>query len=143
MAAFFWLVVVFSFVVLWPFKASSYFNFCLFFLLSLPPQMQPKQPPHMFRRGRVPSPMSPPPSEPTFGWLLCLLAKRRPPKAKTSPPSLFFGGLHCNAPNKGTNDSERKPDGSRPAQGVGERRHHDLVAPLAYPGRERAEAAGG
>jgi len=137
------LVVVFSFVVLLPFKASWYFNFCLFLPLSSPPQTQPKQPPHTFRRGCAPSTMSPTPLEPTFGWLLCLLAKRRPPKAKTSPLSLCFGGLHCNAPNKGTNDSERKPDGSRPAHDVGERRRHDLVAPLAYPWRERAEAAGG
>jgi hypothetical protein len=52
------------------------------------------------------------------------------------PPSLFFDGLRCNAPNKGTNDSECKPDGSRPAHGVGERRRHELMAPLLYPWRE-------
>jgi len=30
-----------------------------------------------------------------------------------------------------------------PAHGVGERRRHDLMAPLLYPWRERAKAAGG
>ena len=33
----------------------------------------------------------------------CSVGERRPPKAKTPPPSLFFDGLRCNAPNKGTN----------------------------------------
>ena len=71
------------------------------------------------------------------------MIKRRPPKAKATPPSLCFDGLRCDAPNVQTNDSERKPDGSRPANGVGERRRHDLEAPLIKPWRERAKAAGG
>ena len=117
----------------------------IFFLLSPysspPNDTSTPSPSHAAQRA---SPLSSPLTlPPTFGWLLCLLTKRRPPKAKTLPPSLFFDGLHCNAPNEQTSDSEHKPDSSRPAHGVGKRRRHDLMAPLLYPWRERAKATGG
>ncbi len=67
--------------------------------------------------------------------------KRRPPKAKADPPlSPFFDASHFAPPSKQTNNSERKPNGSQPACGVGERRRHDLVVPLLYPWRERRQS---
>jgi hypothetical protein len=33
--------------------------------------------------------------------LLRCIIKRRPPKAKAPPPSLFFNGLRFDSPNKG------------------------------------------
>ena len=46
----------------------------------------------------------------TFGWLLCLLTKRRPPKTCTPPISQFFDGCHWGAPIRGSRRSEPKPE---------------------------------
>jgi hypothetical protein len=43
-------------------------------------------------------------------------------------------------PSEQTKESELEPDGLRPAYGVRERRHHDLVVPLLYPWRERGQS---
>jgi hypothetical protein len=51
-----------------------------------------KRPPHTFRHSRAPSRISSPPLAPTFGWLLNLLFKWRPSKAKVPLPSLFSMG---------------------------------------------------
>jgi hypothetical protein len=59
---------------------------------------------------------------------------------RQTPLSLFFDASHFTPPSKQTNDSERKPDSSPPAYGVGERRCHDLVVPLLYPWREREQS---
>jgi hypothetical protein len=45
--------------------------------------------PHMFHPGRVSSQIPSPPSTLSFGWLLCEMIERQPPKANT-PPSLYF-----------------------------------------------------
>ena len=59
------------------------------------------------------------------------------PKAQASPLSaLFFDPSNFAPPSERTDDSKRNSNGSWPAHGVGERRHHDLIAPLIYPRRE-------
>ncbi len=50
--------------------------------------------PHMLRPGRVSSPTSLLLQTPILSWLLCIMIKRRPPKAKAPSLSLFFDGLH-------------------------------------------------
>ena len=57
----------------------------------------------------------PPPPQPNFGWLLCLLKKRRPPKTDAPPISQFFDGCHWGAPIKGSCHSEPKPGRRAPA----------------------------
>jgi len=42
--------------------------------------------------------IAPPPPQLTFGWLLCLLTKRRPPKVAAPPISIFFDGCPFGAP---------------------------------------------
>ncbi len=79
-------------------------------------------------------------STPSLIWLLFTLIRRWPPKAKAPPPSLLFDASYFASPSKQTNNSEHNPDGSQPAHGVGEWRHHDLVAPLLYPWRERGQS---
>jgi hypothetical protein len=77
---------------------------------------------------------------PSSIWLLFILIKRRPPKAKAPPLSLLFDASYFASPSKQTNNSERNPDGLWPAHGIGVRWHHDLVAPLLYPWRERGQS---
>ena len=57
-----------------------------------------------------------------------------------SPLSLFSDLVTSPPQKKQTNDSERDPDSSPPPHGVGERRRHDLVAPLPSPWRERGQS---
>ena len=59
----------------------------------------------------------PPPPQPNFGWLLCLLKKRRPPKTDAPPISQFFDGCHWGAPMKRSCHSEPKPGRRAPAVG--------------------------
>ncbi len=94
----------------------------------------------MFRPGLASSPTHPLTSTPSSIWLLFILIKRRPPKAKAHPLSLLFDASYFTSPSKQTNNSERNPDGSWPVHGIGERRRHDLVAPLLYPWRERGQS---
>ncbi len=77
---------------------------------------------------------------PSSIWLLFILIKWRPPKAKAPPLFLLFDASYFASPSKQTNNSERNPNSSWPAHGVGERRHHDLVVPLLYPWRERGQS---
>ena len=55
--------------------------------------------------------LPPPPPQPTFGWLMCLLTKRRPPKVAALPISQFFDGCPFGAQNKGKESDE---NGLRP-----------------------------
>ncbi len=79
-------------------------------------------------------------STPSSIWLLFILIKRWPPKAKAPPLSLLFDASYFASPSEQTNDSKRNPDSSRPAHGIGEWRRHDLVVPLLYPWRERGQS---
>jgi hypothetical protein len=97
-------------------------------------------PPHTFWLGLASSPTHPLMSTPSFIWLLFILIKRRPPKAKSPPLPLLFDASYFASPSKQTNDIECNPDSSRPAHGVGEQRRRDLVAPLLYPWRERGQS---
>ncbi len=72
-------------------------------------------------------------------WMLFMLIKRRPPKAKAPPLSLLFDASYFASQSEQTNDSKRNPDSLWPAHGVGERRRHDLVVPLLYPWRDRGK----
>ncbi len=104
------------------------------------PQMMGNRPPHTFRLGLASSPTHPLMSTPSSIWLSFILIKRWPPKAKAPPLSLLFDASYFASPSNQTNNSERNPNGSRPAHGVGERWCHDLVAPLLYPWRERGQS---
>ncbi len=102
--------------------------------------MTNNRPPHTFQPGLASSPMHPLMLTPSSTWLLFILIKWRPPKAKAPPLSLLFNASYFVSPSKQTNDSKRNPDGLWPVHGVKERRHHDLVAPLLYPWRERGQS---
>ncbi len=112
----------------------------IFLLINIPPQTTGNCPPHTFQPSLASSPMHPLMSTPSSIWLLFILIKQRPPKAKAPPPSLLFDASYFTSPSKQTNNSERNPDGSRPVHGVGEQWHHDLVVPLLYPWRERGQS---
>jgi hypothetical protein len=109
-----------------------------FFLsINIPPQTTGNRPPHTFWPGLASSPTHPLTLTPSSIWLLFILIKRWPPFAKAPPLSLLFDASYFASPSKQTNNSKRNPNGSQSAHGVGERRCHDLVAPLLYPWRER------
>jgi hypothetical protein len=108
--------------------------------INIPPQKTGNHPPQTFQSGLASSPTHPFMSTPSSIWFLFILIKRRPPKAKAPPLSLLFAASYFASPSKQTNDSKRNPNGSRPAHGVGERRCHDLVAPLLHPWRERGQS---
>ncbi len=114
-----------------------------FLLINIPPQMTGNRPPHTFWPGLASSPTHP--LTPTLSsiWLLFILIKRQPPKAKAPPLSLLFNASYFASPSEQTNDSERNPNGLRPAHGIGERRRHDLVVPLLYPWRDRGQSCWG
>ncbi len=98
------------------------------------------RPPHTFRPGLASSPMHPLTLTPSSIWLLFILIKKQPPKAKALPLSLLFDASYFASPSKQTNDSKRNPDGLQPAHGIGERWLHNLVVPLLYPWRERGQS---
>jgi hypothetical protein len=56
-----------------------------------------RTPSHTLYPGRASSPTSPLPLPPTIGWLLCVAAKWRPPKAE-APFPLYFLKCLCSAP---------------------------------------------
>jgi hypothetical protein len=68
--------------------------------------------------------------------IVVYIDKWQPPKAKAPPLYLLFNASYFASPSKQTNNSKWNPNGLRPAHGFGERRHHDLVAPLLYPWRK-------
>ncbi len=123
----------------WPSKAKGPPISLLFLLINIPPQTSGNHPPHTFPPGLASSPTHPLTSTPSSIWLLFILIKRQPPKAKAPPLSLLFDASYFASPSKQTNNSKRNPDVLRPAHGVGDRRRHDLVAPLLYPWRERGQ----
>ncbi len=103
--------------------------------------MTGNRPPHTFQPSLASSPTHPLTLIPSSIWLLFILIKWRPPKAKAPPLSLLFdASYHFASPSKQTNNSECNPDRSQPAHGVGEQRRHDLVAPLLHPWRERGQS---
>ncbi len=93
----------------------------------------------MFRCDCVSSIMIPSPLTPTFGWLLHLMSKWWPPKAKTQSLSLIFDGSDFGAPSKGTGCGDCKPATGHLLWTHGDSRHQDLGALLPYPWRERAK----
>ncbi len=106
----------------------------LFFsLINIPPQTTGNRPPHTFRPGLASSPTHSFTSTPSSIWLLFILIKWRPPKAKAAPLSLLFHACYFASPSKQTNDSKRNLDRLRPAHGIGERRRHDLGDATALP----------
>ncbi len=123
-----------------PSKAKGPSILLFLLLIKIPVQTTDNRPPHTFRPGLASSPTHPLTSTPSSIWLLFILIKWWPPKAKASPLSLLFDASYFASPSKQTNDSERNPDSLRPAHGVGERRRHDLVVPLLYPLGERGQS---
>jgi hypothetical protein len=123
-----------------PSKAKGPPIYLFFSYINIPPQTTGNHPPHTFRPGLASSPTHPLTSTPSSIWLLFILIKQRPPKAKAPPLSLLFDASYFASPSEQTNNSERNPDGSRPAHGIGEQRCHDLVVPLLYPWRERGQS---
>ncbi len=111
-----------------------------FLLINIPPQTMGNRPPHTFRPGLTSSPTHPLRSTLSSIWLLFIFIKRRPPKAKAPPLSLFFDASYFASPSEQTNDSDRNPNGLQPAHSIGERWRHDLVASLLYPWRERGQS---
>ncbi len=124
----------------WPSKAKGPPISLFFSSINIPPQTTGNRPPHMFRPGLVSYPMHPLTSTPSSIWLLFILIKQWPPTAKAPPLSLLFDASYFASPSKQTNNSERNPERSQHAHGVGERRCHDLVVPLLYPWRERGQS---
>ncbi len=115
--------------------------FSLFFSsINIPPQTTGNRPPHTFRPSLASSPTHSLTSTSSSIWLLFILIKWRPPKAKAPSLSLLFDASYFASASEQTNDSERNPDGSQPAHGVEERWRHDLVAPLLYPWKERGQS---
>ncbi len=129
----FWLVVAFEISIDGPLRPRRKFFIFTFLLLSLPPQTMVRRLPHTFRSGRAPSPISLLPQTPTFGWLLCCLTKRWPPKAKVISPSLIFNVLRFGAPNKGTNSNKSAPDATRFLWAHRDQRHQDLGPWWIFP----------
>ncbi len=98
-------------------------------------------PPCTFFPGLASSSIYPPPQTPTSIGLLYVFIERRPPKANTSPISLFFDVASKFIPNKGTSCRVRNPSAGRLEWTHRERRCNDLGVPLPYLWRE-SKAAG-
>jgi hypothetical protein len=101
------------------------------------------RPPHTFRPDHAPSPISLLPRTPTFGWLLCCLTKRWPPKAKVTFLSLIFDVLRFGAPNEGTNSNESAPDAECLVWAHRDQRRQDLDPWRMLPWRKMATPLGG
>ena len=80
------------------------------------PNDRKKSSPRVPRRSRLITNALPPP-QPTFGWLLCLFTKWRPPKTDAPPISQFFDGCHWGSPIKGSCHSKPEPGQRLPAVG--------------------------
>ncbi len=119
-----------------------YFFYFFAVLFATPKQLY-GVPPHTFHCNCVSSIMIPSLLTPTFGWLLHLTSKRRPPKAKTPSLSLFFNGSCFGAASKGTSRGDRKPATGHLLWNHGESQRQDLGAQLPYPWRERAKPLDG
>ncbi len=124
----------------WPSKAKGPPILLFFSPMNIPPQTKGNRPPHTFRPGLASSPMHPLMLTPSSIWLLFILIKQQPPKAKAPLLSLLFDASYFASPSEQTNNSERNPNSSRPVHGVGEQWRHDLVAPLLYPWSERGKS---
>ncbi len=81
----------------------------IFLPLYLRPKTMGTHPPPRVPPVRIASPTPPPPSAPSFGWLLHISIENQPPKTSAPPVSQFFHGCHFGAHNKGTKRSARKP----------------------------------
>ncbi len=114
---------------------------CIYFFLPL--QTMVWHPPHTFRPGHAPSPISLLPQMPTFGWLLCCPTKRWPPKAKVTSLSLIFDVLHFSAPKEGKNSNKSTPNAARLVWAHRDQRRQDLDPWWMFPWRERAKAVEG
>jgi hypothetical protein len=87
-----------------------------FLSFNLSHQTTGSHPPRTFQPGLASSPMQSLTSKPNIGWLLYPPIDWRLPKAK-APPSLYFSmPLILPTPSEQTNNNERNPNSSRPAQ---------------------------
>ncbi len=123
-----------------PSKAKGPSILVFFLSIKIPVQMTGNRPPHTFRPGLASSPTHLLTLTPSSIWLLFILIKRQPPKAKAPPLSLLFDASYFASPSEQTNNSKRNRDSSRPVHGVGEQRRQDLVAPLRYPWGKRGQS---
>ncbi len=123
-----------------PSKAKDLPSSLFFSSINIPPQTMGNRPPHTFQPSLAPSPMHPLMSTLSSIWLLFILIKRQPPKANAPPLSLLFDASYFASPSKQTNDSKCNPNSLQPAHGIGEQQHHDLVAPLLHPWKERGQS---
>jgi hypothetical protein len=107
----FWLVVAFEVLIGSHLRPQGFILFYFFIAqFAAPNDGIIWCPPHTFRPGCAPSPISLLPQMPTFGWLLCCPTKRWPPKAEITSLSLIFDVLRFGTPNEGTNSNEGAPD---------------------------------
>ncbi len=100
-------------------------------------------PPHTLQLPRTSSPTSLWTRPPTSSWLLSLIIKRRPLKARAWRISLFFYVSSFGAPNRQTSHCAAKPDHRRLARYHREPRRHWLGAPVYCPWWERAKPVKG
>jgi hypothetical protein len=93
-----WLLCPF---VIWrPTKATTYLISIIFCCSVQHPKQRANIAPHAFCPSHVFSQIPSPLPTLSFGWLLCQIIERRPPKAWALPLSLFLYGLHFGAPSK-------------------------------------------
>jgi hypothetical protein len=117
--------------------------FYFFSSLHFPPDLMGKRSPPRVPPIRIASPLSPPPPNPSFGWLLHVRSKWRPPKTGALPISQFVDGRHFGAPNKGTKRCAHEPGRRAPLLGSWGAATH-LFGSMADDAMEReGKAAGG
>ncbi len=139
----FWLVVVCIFIGRRPSKAMVYFMLIYFLLLNLLPQTMGRCPPTRYNPHAPPLQHFPYCFCRLLGGCCVALVKRRPPKAETPPLFLFFNGLDCSAPNKGTNNGESATNAASLVWAHREQQHQALDPWWILPWRERPKAAEG
>jgi hypothetical protein len=76
-----------------------------------------KRPPPCVPPLRIASSMPPPPTTPSFGWVLRRTIAQRPFKAGAPPVSQYSDGRHFGAPKKGTKRSAHEPGRRTPPSG--------------------------